>query len=58
VRQLEVMQNGDDAADVHRAPRHGAGITIVIETPGASAKVLPPVIEHEPAGVHAWPSVD
>jgi len=57
VRALEGLDDADDA--MHRAPRQAAGITIVIETPGAGARVLnpAPVLEHEP-DQHAWPSVD
>jgi hypothetical protein len=40
-----------------RRVRQAAGITIVIEG-GATAKVLPPVIEHGPEPPHHWPSVD
>jgi hypothetical protein len=58
VRQLEVMQNGDDASDVARTPRQSAGITIIVEaSPGAAARVLPPAIDAEPGG-HIWPRVD
>jgi hypothetical protein len=61
VRGLELMQNGDDSADLNRMQRQGGpGVTIIVEAgPGASAKVLnpAPVIEHEPDR-HTYPSVD
>jgi hypothetical protein len=58
VRQLEIMQGGDEAAGVQRTPAQAAGVTIVFENAPASMRVLnPPVIEHEP-GQHAWPSTD
>jgi hypothetical protein len=57
VRGLELMQHGDGASDLPGTPRQSAGITIVIETPGAAARVLPAPIEHEPSPNH-WPSVD
>jgi hypothetical protein len=58
-KAIEQLGAETDASGQPRSPAQSAGITIVIETPGASAKVLPPVIEHEPtAGQHVWPSVD
>ena len=45
VRGLELMQNGDAAADALRAPRQAAGITIVIETGNRA----PPTIDVTPA---------
>jgi hypothetical protein len=61
VRGLELMQNGEGASDLLGTPRRSACITIVIETPGASAKVLPPPIDVTPepdfTDPHCWPSV-
>jgi hypothetical protein len=61
-RAIELMQNEMDGPGYgsRHAPQ-SPGITIVIETPGATAKVLPPPIDVHPdtlAEPDHWPSVD
>jgi hypothetical protein len=50
----------ESRALIERAPPATAGITIVFnQAPGpVNITPVPPFIEHEPAGVHAWPSTD
>jgi hypothetical protein len=57
VKTLEQMGAENEQTGIS-SREQSAGITIVIETPGASAKVLPPVVDVEPEPPHHWPSVD